>query len=87
MSYRRLPGKAVSRSGDLWQLGQHRLLCGDARDPKDFRQLLARERATMVFTDPPYNVRISSVQGRGKIKHREFAVASGEMSPNSSFHS
>lgn len=72
---------AVSHSGDLWQMGSHRLQCGDARDAKNFRQLLARERAAMVFTDPPYNVHIYSVQGRGKIKHREFAEGSGEMSP------
>ena len=72
---------AVSRSGDLWQMGSHRLQCGDARKAKDYRQLLVRESAAMVFTDPPYNVRISSVQGRGKIKHREFAEGSGEMSP------
>jgi DNA modification methylase len=72
---------AVSHSGDLWQMGSHRLQCGDARDAKNFRQLLARERAAMVFTDPPYNVQIYTVQGRGKIKHREFAERSGEMSP------
>jgi DNA modification methylase len=42
---------------------------------------MGRERATMVFTDPPYNLQIKSIQGRGKIKHREFAEASGEMSP------
>jgi DNA modification methylase len=74
--------EAVSHAGDLWQMGpQHRLKCGDARVSKNYRQLLARECAAMVFTDPPYNVTISSVQGRGKIKHREFAEASGEMSP------
>ena len=44
------------------------------------RLLMGRDRAAMVFADPPYNVRISSVQGRGRIKHREFASASGEMS-------
>jgi DNA modification methylase len=41
---------------------------------------MGRERAAMVFTDPPYNVRISSVQGRGRIRHREFVAASGELS-------
>ena len=70
----------ISRKGDLWLLGPHRLLCGDARQRPDFRKLMGSERASMVFTDPPYNTRIASVQGRGKIKHREFAVASGEMS-------
>lgn len=73
--------QAVSRRGDLWRLGRHRLLCGDAREPADFQTLMAGEHAVLVFTDPPYNVRISSVQGRGKKRHREFQMASGEMSP------
>ena len=72
--------KAVSRTGDLWTLSKHRLLCGDSREPGHVKKLMGTARAAMVFTDPPYNVRISSVQGRGKIKHREFAAASGEMS-------
>lgn len=70
-----LPGVAkepVSRRGDLWLLDRHHLLCGNAKDDADLRKLMGRERATMVFTDPPFNVRISSVQGRGKIRHREF---------------
>ena len=71
----------VSQLGDLWQLGRHRLLCADAREPLSMRDLMGPERAIMVFTDPPYNVRISSVQGRGKIRHREFLHGSGEMSP------
>ncbi len=72
--------RAVSRSGDLWILDRHKLLCGDARNKSDICALMGRDRADMVFADPPYNVRIGSVQGRGKIKHREFAHASGEMS-------
>jgi DNA modification methylase len=70
----------VSLRGDLWLLNRHRLLCGDAKQATDVRKLMGRERAAMVFTDPPYNVRVSSIQGRGKIKHREFVEASGEMS-------
>jgi len=71
----------VVRPGDLWLLGQHRLLCGDARDPASFDALMAGKQARMVFTDPPYNVRIDGhVCGLGKIKHAEFAMASGEMS-------
>jgi DNA modification methylase len=70
----------VSRSGDLWQLNEHRLLCGDATVAPDLRGLMDRRRAAMIFTDPPYNLRISSVQGRGRIKHGNFAQASGEMS-------
>jgi DNA modification methylase len=71
----------VVRPGDLWLLGQHRLLCGDARDPACFAALMDGKQARMVFTDPPYNVRIDGhVCGLGKIKHAEFAMASGEMS-------
>ena len=74
-------GRAVSRQGDLWQLGRHKLLCGDARSEIDFGALLGAERADLVFTDPPYNVKIDgNVCGLGAVKHREFAFASGEMS-------
>ena len=76
----RLEHDAVTRPGDLWGLGRHRLLCGDARSPADPDRLMAGARARMVFTDPPYNLRIANVQGRGRIKHAEFAYASGEMS-------
>jgi DNA modification methylase len=75
-----IPSKPVSRKGDSWVLGQHRLICADATNPDDVRKLMGRERAVMVFTDPPYNLRIKNVQGGGRIKHREFAQASGEMS-------
>jgi DNA modification methylase len=71
----------VSQLGDLWLLGDHRLLCGDARDPAAYTALMAGETAAMVFSDPPYNVAIDGhVCGLGAIKHREFAMASGEMS-------
>jgi len=72
---------ARCRPGDIWQLGAHRLICGDARDPATISALMAGEQAQLVFTDPPYNVRIDgNVGGLGSIKHREFAMASGEMS-------
>lgn len=72
---------AVSRRGDIWQLGEHRLICGDARSQADFAALMDARRADLVFTDPPYNVRIDgNVCGKGEVKHREFAFASGEMS-------
>ncbi len=74
-------GPAITRPGDLWLLGEHRLLCGDARDGAALQRLMAEEAARMVFTDPPYNVKIDGhVGGAGKVKHREFAMASGEMS-------
>ena len=69
------------RPGDIWQLGRHRLICGDALDPEVVAALTAGEQARMVFTDPPYNVPIDGhVGGSGRIRHREFAMASGEMS-------
>ena len=75
-----LPAPAISQVGDLWLLGKHRLLCGDARDDGAYEQLLKGEKAELVFTDPPYNVRIEGhVCGQGDIHHREFAMASGEM--------
>src|SRR5262249_28100357 len=67
-------GPAVSRLGDLWQLGAHRLLCGDARDKAAYDQLLAGAEAEFVFTDPPYNVAIDGhVCGLGSVRHRNFA--------------
>ncbi|MDP3675445.1 MAG: DNA methyltransferase [Novosphingobium sp.] len=72
---------AVSGPGDIWQMGPHRLICGDARDLAVYQALLGDERAQMVFTDPPYNVPITGhVCGLGEVKHREFAMAAGEMS-------
>jgi len=79
----RLPaedGPPRCRRGDLWELGPHRLVCGDALDPQVVATLMAGEQARMVFTDPPYNVPIQGhVGGSGAIRHREFAMASGEM--------
>ena len=72
--------QVVSKPGDLWQLGNHHLLCGDARNGGHLDRLMGRERAAMAFLDPPYNVRIRGVVGRGRVKHGEFAMASGEMS-------
>ena len=74
-------GEPVTRMGDIWHLGRHRLLCGDTRDVAAMDQLMGGERADLVFTDPPYNVAIDgNVCGLGSVKHREFAFASGEMS-------
>lgn len=69
-----------TRPGDLWCLGPHRLLCGDARSASDIDRLMAGERVHVTFTDPPYNVAIAGhVRGPGRVKHREFAFACGEM--------
>ena len=77
-----LAAPVVSKPGDIWELGEHRLLCGDARNAGHIDRLMLGKRAAMAFLDPPYNVRIKSVVGRGRIKHAEFAMASGEMSPS-----
>jgi hypothetical protein len=71
---------ARCRPGDVWQLGAHRLICGDARDRQTVHDLMDGELAEMAFTDPPYNVAIAgNVGGLGKIRHRNFVMASGEM--------
>jgi DNA modification methylase len=74
------PGVPITSPGDLWQLGPHRVLCGDARSREDVMRLMGDQRADAGFTDPPYNVRVNGhVGGKGKTRHREFAVASGEL--------
>src|SRR6267378_404406 len=73
-------GPPVSKLGDLWLLGHHRLLCGSALDTLAFSALMGQEHATTVFTDPPYNVEIDgNVSGLGAIHHRPFPMGSGEM--------
>ncbi len=72
---------AVSRRGDVWQLGRHRLICGDARLVADYQTLLSGEAVGLIFTDPPYNVPIAGhVSGLGRVKHQDFAMGVGEMS-------
>ena len=73
-------GPPITRPGNIWCIGKHRLICGDATDPDTYARLLDGAEAQMVFTDPPYNVPIGGhVTGLGKVKHREFAMAAGEM--------
>jgi hypothetical protein len=70
----------LSKIGDVWLLGRHRVLCGNALDPADFAALMSEERAAMVFTDPPYNAPIDGhASGLGAIHHRPFPMATGEM--------
>ncbi len=74
----RVPARC--RRGDLWQLGPHRMICGDARDRQVVEALVDGELADMAFTDPPYNVAIEgNIGGLGKVQHRDFAMACGEM--------
>lgn len=75
------PDPAITRPGDIWTIGRHHLICGDATKPETYQLLLGGQQAQMVFTDPPYNVPIGGhVGGLGRTRHREFAMASGEMS-------
>ncbi len=74
-------GPAVTQVGDVWRLGHHLLACGNSLDGSIYQRLMGEGRAAMVVTDPPYNVKINGhVGGKGAIKHREFAMAVGEMS-------
>jgi DNA modification methylase len=73
--------EAATRPGDLWQLGRHRIICGNSIEQHSFSKLLGNKRAGVVFVDPPYNVEIDgNVSGKGSVRHREFQMASGEMS-------
>ena len=73
-------GQPVTSPGDLWLLDRHRLLCGNALESSDYHTLMNGTTAAMVFTDPPYNVKIDGhVSGLGSIRHREFSMGSGEM--------
>lgn len=69
----------TTKLGDLWVLGDHRLLCGDATKLEPYRKLLGSDSVQMVFTDPPYNVKINGHVKRNSDAHREFVMASGEM--------
>ena len=70
----------VTRLGDLWELGRHRLICADAREPEAHRRPMDGDLARMVFSDPPCNVPVSGhVCGLGRVQHRGFAMAAGEM--------
>jgi DNA modification methylase len=70
----------ISKIGDLWELGGHKLLCGDSQSAEAVQRLMGTASATMVITDPPFNLPIRRVQGRGRIKHADFAQGAGEMS-------
>ncbi|MAI07896.1 MAG: DNA methylase N-4 [Magnetococcales bacterium] len=74
------PINPVTQLGDVWQLGKHKLICGDSTKLDAYESLMGKDKAQAVFTDPPYNVPVDGhVCGNGKVKHKEFAMASGEM--------
>lgn len=69
----------VSRIGDLWTIGNQRLLVADARDPQSYKTLLKGEAAQLIITDPPYGCVIeNNVSGNGKVKHGNFIMGAGE---------
>lgn len=76
------PNKPViSKSGDLWNLGRHSIICGDSLDPATHQKLLQDIRVQLINSDPPYNIKICGfASGNGAVKHAEFSMASGEMS-------
>jgi DNA modification methylase len=74
------PEDPVTRLGDVWLCGEHRVICGNALEEPTYKALLMGETAHCVLSDPPYNVPIQgNVSGLGKKVHQEFAMASGEM--------
>ena len=76
------PDNAISRPGDLWVLDRHQVIVGDCREAETIDTLMDGRLARMVLTDAPYNVAVQGhVSGLGKNQHREFSMASGEMSP------
>ncbi len=77
-----IEARAVSKLGDVWVCGDHRVGCGNALDT-DFVALVCDGlQANVSFVDPPYNIPIAGfVSGKGRIQHREFVQGAGEMSP------
>ncbi|MGU3663334.1 site-specific DNA-methyltransferase [Methylobacterium sp. A49B] len=73
------PAASCLRGGDMFSLGAHRLAVGEARDVDLLDRLMSGEKAEVAFLDPPYNVPVRSTGGRGRIRHPDFAFASGEM--------
>ena len=73
-------GPPITQPGDIWEIGRHRLICEDSLTADTYAALLGDEKAALVVSDPPFNVPINGhVSGLGKVKHREFPMASGEM--------
>jgi DNA modification methylase len=73
-------GPAISQPGDVWILGTHRVACGDAQIPISYSWLMDGKLAHAAFTDVPYNLAAHQISGKGKIRHRSFKMAAGEMS-------
>lgn len=69
----------VSKPGDLWLLGRHRLYCGNSLNEVNFVTLMQERRAAIVIIDPPYNLAVNQLTGPGTIRHKNFSMAAGEI--------
>lgn len=74
-----LESTAVSALGDVWQLGPHRIFCGDALDAASYKTVLGRRKANVIFTDPPYNLSARDIGKIAEQRHGDFCQAAGEM--------
>lgn len=72
-------GPPISRLGDLWHLGSHRLYCGDALDVEAHRMLMGQDRSRMVLSDPPYNLSARDIGRTAVARHGDFVAAHGEL--------
>src|SRR5262249_41138230 len=73
--------EVMTRPGDIWVLGSHRIICADACDPSSYERLLGEEKAQMVFADPPYHAIYGTGSGPALLRDIKFAVAAGQVSP------
>lgn len=73
------PKKAVARRGEVWSLGEHRVMCGDSTNSADVQKLMGAERAALVFTDPPYGVSYEARSG-------DFDVIDGDRKRDDELH-
>jgi len=76
------PAVPVSREGDAWLIGQHKLLHGDALKRLSFERLMAEDRASFILSDVPYNLSADQISGNGRHQHEDFVQAAGEMTPH-----
>lgn len=73
-------GPTATRPGDLWLCGRHRILCADSLEAESYERLMGGEVAELGLHDPPYNVpMLGHISGLGRVRHRDFAMAHGEM--------
>jgi DNA modification methylase len=70
--------EVVSVLGDLWQLGEHELLCGDSTQAESYERVLGAEKVCAIFTDCPWNI---PIKGFVSSKHKDFKMGVGEMTP------